>query len=295
MSQFPNFASAAKRRLGQPESAFAAAMKKRKAAEVEKQLPGGDVGVERGMLEIGRTVGAGIMELAGDEFGPVSDYVGQTVVLGKSPEGTLDEAVDASIKQRMAEAQEQTFPDVTQVVTGTVASIVAAKLRGVGMATSLGAREGDRNLEAFARGLQQSTQTYADDPVTNMISAVTQGPVSLAEFMALPGPVASASFFLQGAGAGAFEYEEAAKAGETEFSRPMQYVAGGIQGAIETGTEMIGGAVEAKIAKTTAGQILAKGIGARGAGTRIAAALTRAYFTEAVEEGAASLGTNYLR
>ena len=286
------FTAAMRKRTGGGSDPFAAAMRKRVSAQVEKQLPGGDVVEEPAAaagLSIGRAVGAGVMELAGGEYGPMSEFIGGKVVGAKGVEGvTLEQATEASIGERMARQ-----PEVKEVVAGTLASMVAGKLRGAGLMSSVASAGQDRSMEAFARGLQQATVTGGDDFVTNATAAVTQGPVNMAEFMLL-GPAAPASFFLQGAGQSAFEIEEAAKRGEMEYGRGRQLAGAAIGGGIETATEMVGGAVTARFARTAAMQVLERGLARTSAG-QVLKTVGAGAASEGGEETAASLATNYVR
>ena len=288
------FAKAVQAKLGKVESPFAAAMRKRVSREVEAKLPGGQP-EEQGALAAGQVIGAAVMEIAGGEGGPMTEMVSKAV-MGEAPAGvTIEQAARMSVEERARRGT-----TTAEAVVGTIAAKTAAKLRGAGMLASLASFEQDRGLEAFARGAQQTTVLGSDDVMTNLTSAVTQGPTSMAEYMLLSRvpiagtALASASFFLEGAGASAFQIEEAAKAGEMPYSRARQYLGAAVGGGIESATEMIGGKVAAGFARTTAAEFLARGVGRTAAG-RAAKGFAGGAITEGIEEGAASLSTNYLR
>ena len=286
------FTAAMRKRTGAGVDPFAAAMRKRTAAEVERQLPGGDVTEEPIAAiakSVGQAAGAAVMEIAGKEYGPMSEFIGGTLVGDERVQGvTLEQATQASMEERARRE-----PSVRQTAVGTLASMVAGKLRGAGLLSSVSSGGEDRTLEAFARGLQQSTMVGGDDFITNATAAVVQGPVNMAEFMLL-GPVAPASFFLQGAGASAFEIEEAAKSGEMEFSRGKQVAGAAIGGGIEVATEMIGGRVTAGLARTAAMSALERGLSRSTAG-QVTKAVGGGAISEFFEEGSVAVATNYLR
>ncbi len=208
-----------------------------------------------------------------------------------------DRDVGAAVEESMGRAQGEAPYNPSSALVRSIAGGVAAKVRGTAMLDSLVRSPGGRFLEAGARGIQEATGTLSDDPVSKAAGAVTQGGMSMAEMLVPVPGYFWGSFFLQGAGSGAQEFEQAYEAGDVkgeQFSRTRQYAAAGIQGGIETVTEGVGGLIEMGFAKTVAGEFMER-YAKRSLSKSIAVGLAGSMATEGAEEGIGSLATEYGR
>ena len=261
--------------------------------------------------EIGRERRAEALPGSANE--PAGELVGATLASGLTPFAyqSFAEGATASIMKLFnmdgadLAAQYVTIRNRDRAETGGVRDSFGRSLAGMVTATVRGATAMESKvtndyldsdpIEGFARGMGTGTTMRSDATSDKIVSAMTQGVGNIA-IAVTPGLNLAAVplFFLQGAGGGANEYDQAFVNNELvdksgKYNALNKYRAAVKGGAIESFTEWVGGKAAVKIAKTFWGASAKQAIKDMNPAYRYAAGTGLAYLAEAGEEGFGSL------